>query len=487
MEQATVPDVPSVVSPVPSYRSDNEQLPVWALELATSLQSQQRMSRASSIISTRTKISTNTAREEARSIDLNIDGVHFRINRDGSRITTSDFRDNLPPYSSLIGTDHMSNGSRGNGHNQDDNNHVPVRTGFPQSPDAPGDLLPQSSPRLEQRLASQNAPLQAPTDDCLSRNPSFTPGKETISVAKQRAASQNDVPTFTGIRRKPLCPTSHLRRRNGIRLPSLITHLTDEGQPGPSVANQRSPACQASPSWQYPHSAEPILGYDNHSFAERPPSRMFVGRDAPGLFPAPVMSSTSNRPPSLSDDQATIIATSPARIEEGYADIDPPPPMDSENDISVHYTRIIRTLDREQRKALHERDKEMAKLRERIHEQDTIYRQQLRARDFIIDNLKSRIAHVESNTEAAVEKACHAIEDMWESRWKDKNFHLMERMRRMETNLHPSVQKALTDRDKIWAKCWATKYKELIQRLESADQLSYDDLNRIFANPPILS
>lgn len=160
--------------------------------------------------------------------------------------------------------------------------------------------------------------------------------------------------------------------------------------------------------------------------------------------------------------------------------------MESENDISVHYTRLIRTIDRDHRKALHERDKDMAKLRERLNEQDTIYRQQLRGQDFIIDDLKSRLAHLESTTEARVEKACNAIEDIWESRWKDRDFHLMERMHRIETDAQAAVQRAVAERDKVWAKGWATKYKQLIGQLEEVSHISQSDMELFDANTPVM-
>jgi hypothetical protein len=460
MEGLSYSDVPSIISPVPSYRSnisENEQIPVWAREVAASLQSRQRASRASSIISTRTKISTSTAQEDARSIDLNIDGVYFRINRDGSRITTSDFRDTLPPY---IPHFEISREVDSSNHNRQDQNERDDRSATTEVADQRSDpnssLLSPRDQRSGHRVSaghlsdSHNSRRRATIENSLSRNLSFTPGKDTISVVQRRSVSQNDVPSLTTIPRKPVDPNAGLRRRNGIRLPTLITDLTDVGHPR-NTGGQRSAGVSMSPNCQYPHSADPTLGNDNHSFIRRPPSPMFIGRNAPGLFPSAASMPFSIRPPPVSDDQATIIAGSPARLEEGYAETYPPPSMETVNDISVHYTRLIRSIDRDHRKALHEQDKEMAKLRERLREQDTVYRQQLRGRDFIIDDLKSRIAHLETTTEAKVEKARNSVEDLWESRWKDRDFHLMERMRRMEADLQTAVERAVATRDKTWA------------------------------------
>ncbi len=133
---------------------------------------------------------------------------------------------------------------------------------------------------------------------------------------------------------------------------------------------------------------------------------MFIGRNASGLFPSSSPTAPhATQPPSLPDDQRTITAHSPARIEEGYADSYPPPPMDSENDI-------------------------------------------------------------------------------WENRWKDRDFHLMERMRRMETDLHSAVERAVIERDQTWAKWLTMKYKQLIDRLEQTGQLSQHDLETLHTNPP---
>ena len=494
MERLSVSDVSSITSPVPSYRStasENDRVPVWARKVAASVQNRNRMSRASSIISTTTKLSTNTAEEDAGSIDLNIDGVNFRINRDGSRITTNEFRDTLPPYIPRLQTSGESGVPNRNQQDPDgrDDQSVTTETGDRRSELNRGLLSPRDQPSSpgvfpEHISDAQIGRRRATTDNRLSRNPSFTPGDDTISVVQRRTVSQNDVPSLTSVPRKPIHPNARLRRRNGVRLPSLVTGLTDDQQYR-HVGGHLSAQHSASPDYRYPRSADPTLGNDNHAFVQRSPSPMFIGRDAPGLFPSTPRMPFSGRPPPLSDDQTTMTAHSPAIHEEGYAETYPPPPMDSENDISVHYTRVLRSIDRDHRKALIEQDKEMAKLRERLHEQDTVYRQQLRGRDFIIDDLKSRIAHLETGTEATVEKACNSVEELWESRWKDRDFHLMERMRRMETDLQMAVERAIAERDKAWAKGWATKYKQLVQRLEAADQIFEHDREAFDANPAI--
>ncbi|RMD44109.1 hypothetical protein DV735_g1019, partial [Chaetothyriales sp. CBS 134920] len=124
-----------------------------------------------------------------------------------------------------------------------------------------------------------------------------------------------------------------------------------------------------------------------------------------------------------------------ARMAASRQDMDETHPSvvdTTDNDISHHYTDLVRTLDREHRKALHEKDKELEQLRVRLHEIDTVYRQELRARDFMIDDLKQRLDHLQESQERRMEEARHEVEDLWESRWKQRDFHLRERMRRLE-------------------------------------------------------
>lgn len=118
-----------------------------------------------------------------------------------------------------------------------------------------------------------------------------------------------------------------------------------------------------------------------------------------------------------------------------------PLPMDTENEISLHYARMMRKLDYAHRKMLHLKDKELAELRIKLHEKDTVLRQQLRAKDFIIDDLKMRLANLEENVETMLEKARHQVEDLWESRWKDRDFHLRERMRRIEEEAQKTIER----------------------------------------------
>ena len=155
------------------------------------------------------------------------------------------------------------------------------------------------------------------------------------------------------------------------------------------------------------------------------------------------------------------LSATPIITTDDSHEIHPPQAMDSENDISNHYTRMIRFIDRDHRRALHARDKDMADLREKLHEKDIVYRQELKARDFMIEDLKKRLNHLEETMEAKLERARYEVEDTWEKRWRDRDYHLMERMRRMETESQKVMDNVLADKEKEWR----TKYEELQQKL----------------------
>ena len=121
--------------------------------------------------------------------------------------------------------------------------------------------------------------------------------------------------------------------------------------------------------------------------------------------------------------------------------------MDDENDISLHYARMMRTLDAAHRQAVHLKDKQISELREKLNEKDIVLRQQLRAKDFIIDDLKIRLCAREESVETLLEKARNQVEDLWESRWKHRDFHLRERMRRMEEDALRTVDRPGGEQD----------------------------------------
>lgn len=443
-----------------------------------------RHSRASSVVSTKTRFSTTTL-DDARSIDIHVGGQHFRIARDGSRITD----EAPPPYTDFLGSqrstpsnsDPTANlsesrpstsrrasvpvagtmGFRGGrtsgsgifdaffGDDDDDDNESDQDSTTPRSLSpaisrttqiranildptevdmpSPVDDTTSSTTTTEQSLTVDDS-----TDNAPGRNLSYKAGPENITLApearKLRTVSHNDLDLrSTGM-------VSPLKRRNGVRLPALITDAFDEraktAGPTPMASKLRSGA-QAG----IVRSAGPILTGSHHG--EIPQSPTFIGKNARGVFPKPPPKDYKQKGRDISYLPLSIPEASSSSVFVQGTESNPdehlrPLPMDSENDISLHYAGLMRKLDRDHRKALHLKDKELEKLRERLIEVDTVYRQQLRARDFIIDDLRKRLENQQENTNAMVEKARNQVEDLWESRWRDRDFHLRERMRRIE-------------------------------------------------------
>ena len=453
-------------------------VPPWMRDMAPS---GARHSRASSLVSTRTKFSTTTL-DDARSIDIHVGGQYFRIARDGSRITD----DAPPPYSdpttaslllnqvptspsrSTSGPSHparlppglLAPGSMGyrggrtrgtgsydtyfgDGDDDDDDDETEqgIATSRSRSP-----ILRQPSRLSANILDPSEVDMPSPVDDELDEVPgrelSYKRGPDNLTVApearKLRTVSQNDLETPSSRSRGTPSP---LKRRNGVRLPTLITDSFDQRvRAGGSISDAvRSRSGEHS---AITRSAGPILitSYD----CEVPQSPKFIGRNAQAVFPTPPLKDYKQKGRDLGTlpERASTASTSTIfglRNESSSPNDTQPLAMDSENDISLHYAGLMRTLDRNHRKALHLKDKELEKLRERLVEVDTVYRQQLKARDFIIEDVKKRLDTLQQNTEAIVEKARNQVEDLWESRWKDRDFHLRERMRRIEEDAQRKV------------------------------------------------
>ena len=383
--------------------------------------------------------------EDARSIDLDLAGQLFRINRDGSKITSVG---PPPPYT---GPHEDLNGH----HRYDSYTSTHLASSSTRSRSSTYSARPARSlaPNWHSSLVASEeidpnshanpvAPNTEPADtandakELPSRYPSYREGADSITVAplgrERRTVSHNDVPDWS----RPYDASSPLRRRNGIRLPKIVTDHTDKGE----GTGRGSQSANDAPSLLQPrfgsHSAGPAFPGGREQLGD-PGSPVYFGPHASGLFPTspPSRPSASPEPPPKDRGLAAINdAKSPQQpVDPSVEDVDGVPArIDNENEISLHYTRMIRFIDRDHRRALHAKDKELAQLRERLNEVDTVYRQQLKARDFVIDDLKKRLAHSEDTQEDIIEKARNQVEDLWEGRWKDQEHHLMERLRRLE-------------------------------------------------------
>ena len=445
----------------------------WRRELHDSLAG--RPSRASSIISTRTRFTVNTLQDDSRSIDLDLAGHSFRINRDGSRITTT--LDPPPPYRNPEddqGSTHRDSDfptgtyylhtiprsrttTRSRSSTQGSRPLRPftmtplstsARITDPREFDMPSPVSPESADQL---LTGTGVMQDSP-----ARNRSYKEGAESITVVpvrrQRRTVSDHDIPdsvdhsTFS----------SPLRRSNGVQLARIVTEsdmLTPVSQHGPQSAS----AISANVSFRHPQSHSAGASFpgghdvnDENTRPHEPQSPLYYGPNATGPFPSSLVlrgSHTTNLAPQPPPKDSTVLLGADLNAnqlpENPTATAAPNDATSSHHDtintattdflhhdttpeISAHYTSLIRSIDASHRRTLHTRDKELASLRSRLHEMDTIYRQQLKARDLIVDDLKRRLAHVEEGQEVAVEKARNEVEDVWERRWKEQERSILE-------------------------------------------------------------
>ncbi|EFR03810.1 hypothetical protein MGYG_06810 [Nannizzia gypsea CBS 118893] len=310
----------------------------------------------------------------------------------------------------------------------------------------------------------------------VSRAHSFVPGPEKITVvAKRRSVSESNI-------QANLYPNAHhyngnsspnnnnnnnnnnthynnnvhrhnfLRRRNGIRLPQLDT--------GMSFESLRNAIFSAGPSSspRMTHSAGPSIGgssadfqngithsrgsYSSRNTPTGEQSSVSRGRSPP-TSPQAIPTATATAA-AIATATATAAATAtatrnpllaipqgPAMVEEGYADTDEPPAMDTENEVSIHFSRMIRSIDREHRRVLHQKCRELADMRERLNEVDQVYRKELKNREFVIDELRQALTRMESQMDEKIERARNEVEDVWERRWKDQEKLLLDMQRRV--------------------------------------------------------
>ena len=216
------------------------------------------------------------------------------------------------------------------------------------------------------------------------------------------------------------------------------------------------------------------------------------------------------------DHVATTIT--PVVTERGIAadsNAQPPstPTLDPENSLSMHYGRVVRHIDKTHRRQVARinlaHEQELAAVRDAI---DKAYRKEFKAKDREIERIRAeaagdvaaieeskvrevdrmrdegeaKIKALEGQVEAvrkeceevvgklrweaeakegemregfekAMEKACNAIEDVWEGRWKDRSRFGMEEARRR-----------LEDRDGEWLEMIERSHPELVEEMSIA-------------------
>ncbi|MCJ1466037.1 hypothetical protein MMC07_004656 [Pseudocyphellaria aurata] len=199
-----------------------------------------------------------------------------------------------------------------------------------------------------------------------------------------------------------------------------------------------------------------------------------------------------------------------------------PPPasplMDSENALSIHYGRVVRTIDQnhvqeilrlteahevelaaardEIRRLTEEHQKELAATR---HEIDQVYRQEFKSKNREVERIReeanTRVATFEtelqrmitvheetvlsmqqeasdqlaSQVEAhavATDKARNDIEDIWMTRWSDQTRLAREEAQRLDMENQHDIERAVADRDEEWVGELASRHPELWDELK---------------------
>ena len=367
-----------------------DAIPSWARESV-------RPSRASSIISTRTKTSITTMDDDTQ------DGFDVQVGNDAI------YRLGLDGRIKYI-TSHRTSAF-------EETDSSTVASQHDRSRAQSEDLDPTTPTVVNENHTLTQSPIESTS---VSRTPSFTPGRERISV-QRRPDSSSSEPTDVGscdtVTLPPTPESARLRRRGGLKLRLVTRTMSGRAVLGTSPLTPSSGSSAyntASPNSE-PVGSEQMYG---------PASPAYIGRTATGVFPSGTATfsrphesfvasgddtpaqvdcprateegspkfthpfktqqheftqeeqptaqgrnerNTGDRSLSASEDdypQHLLIPGSPPRIEEAAIGSQPPPPMDSENDVSIHYSRLVRSIDASHRRELQAKDQELLETRE---------------------------------------------------------------------------------------------------------------------------
>ena len=455
-----------------------------------------RPSRASSIVSTRTKVSVNTIAEDARSIDLLIGGQSFRIARDGSRVTTASSHDSLPPYSPL--------GSRFI--TQDDvvslmsaeNESLEAASTFerPLSRASVASDATQTVIELNDEAASINDAVISV--DLTPQFRRFGIGQNSAVLQAFREQYENvplpPLPSRAELDAEPISPTTTAtaglqpnddmtsnqqqqttpntaNRRQGYWFVSMLSSLigknsnidgsnnghsrnrksfrdsidTDDSEYVseyirkleqdpflPSSSNNNNNAATAAGNFNFDE--EPASSSSTNP-STNPNHTQSTSTDSADNTPTSSRSSPTPSGPlntNLVNPTPSFSTLTPSRPPP------PPPPTDPllndspTPEVRTHYISILRSLDRTHRTALQARESQISALTAQLSALQAQYTQLLTTRDTQISTLESQLTTLESSISSMLDRARNEVEDLWESRWRDRDGYFMERGRRAE-------------------------------------------------------
>ncbi|KAI9733696.1 MAG: hypothetical protein M1834_003299 [Cirrosporium novae-zelandiae] len=474
-----------------------------------------RHSRASSMVSTGTKVTINTIREEeeGRRIDLSLGNDRFTIGREGSFINIDRLSIAPPPYSSDEDEWTSVDFSPGSYDENSDSQSIARSTvscpisSFLRSTHSTETLRASSHslnqrplPRLPEQQGSISALARSLTKGLPPLPPSFA--RRLSSLMPKGLSCPHDAQNADAYGSMQYIPAWRLQKRStslDIPRPRNQEHIEmTTRRPLDALDLHRPVKFDDALDNSYKQDLSATVPFPIHTEG------------------APVWSSPDNnssRDESEGDDD---LDTDPSEHGDGdltptrnrsfaYVDEDHdanhvPPAMEHEDDVHIHYTRMMRKIDRMYREEMHSRDEDNSKLRQMLNEKDQVYRKELKWRDVEIDELRKRVDALENMNKQeidylkeirrrdkrinelrakanaletvnqdVIDKAKNRVEDLWEMRWKDRDRHLMERMGRIELDSQKQVERAVAERDEEWADEWQRKNEHLLERLKAAE------------------
>lgn len=194
------------------------------------------------------------------------------------------------------------------------------------------------------------------------------------------------------------------------------------------------------------------------------------------------------------------------------------PPVDSENALSMHYGRVVRTIDQNQAQEIlrltQAHEAELAAARDEIHrlteahqkelavtrhEVDQAYRKEFKSKTREVEKIREeantqvatfetelqrmitthedtvlgmqqeaieQVASLEEAHAVAIDKARNDIEDIWMIRCMDLTRLAREEAQRLDMKNQRDLEKAVVDRDEEWVRELASRHPDLLDELK---------------------
>ena len=255
------------------------------------------------------------------------------------------------------------------------------------------------------------------------------------------------------------------------------------------------------PSEEYPQ-IDNLNGRSGRSAAIRPRSTFSVAWYDTTLPPYENLPAEDRSGPLTDQHSIGAPGQSFAPIEETQAS-PASATVDPENALTMHYGRVVRTIDQnhvnQMRRLKEAHQEELGATRHAI---DQAYRKELKAKNREVEKMREEMASLSATHDAtvarlqreaieqateqaqahqiAMDKACNAIEDVWEARWNDRIRLADEEASKTDSmyqkrldELIAQRDKAIEDsdavivnRDRAWIEKLGTTHPELSNELE---------------------